>query len=263
MTALRRTLLATLTLALLHGPVIRLMPLLLPDATVAPELNLAADAALSLAFFALPGWLLRPARKQEETKSGLKTGWVLLAIELAVLARSVVKPLNAWWADLVQAERHVMIMPESAAGVALGILAAALVPAVAEELFFRGTLLENLQRSCSRGRTLLLTTAMFTLMHGSLAGLPGHLLMGLLLSLLAMHTGRLAEPVAAHMLFNLLALLRWDAGPVLPWICAALLGVLVIWMLCGLRRDTNGRLPLAESLLCAGILLVLGAQYLW
>ncbi|MBE5797613.1 MAG: CPBP family intramembrane metalloprotease [Clostridiales bacterium] len=264
MTRLRLTLAAMLALTLLRTPVTLLTTLLLPDAAVAPVTNALAAAGQSLLLFALPGWLLRPAKEPEEEKPHFPLGrGLLLSAVLAVLARATATPLNRWWAGLLSLPAAHLPQADGLVGLLALTLAAAVIPAVSEELLFRGALLGNLRRNGPAWQSLLLTTAMFALMHGSPAGLPGHLLIGFVLSALMLRTGRLAMPVAAHLIFNLLALFpRWDAGAAAPWICAGLLGVLTGWLLWGLKRSERRALPLTESLMCAAILLAMGIRYL-
>lgn len=258
----RWTLLVLLGLTLVRIPLALAMSRLLPEASVAPEICYAASVVQSLLLFALPGWLLTPPRQAAEPERRMETGLYLLSLMAAVLARGVTTPLNAWWAGLLETPASALPQAEGPLGVALMVLAVAVVPAIAEEVFFRGALLTNLLRTGSRWQAAVLTTLMFTLLHGSPAGLPGHLIISLLLTLVMMHTGCLAAPIAVHMLYNLLALFWPDAGAAVPWIAGALLALLTAWLLVKLPRGKPRRLPLSEGLLCAAILLAMAAQYM-
>ncbi|MBQ2952884.1 MAG: CPBP family intramembrane metalloprotease [Clostridia bacterium] len=261
-TRTRATLLTLLGLVALQVPLVAGLLWLLPDAAVSPEMYYLASALLTVVMYGLPGWLLKPAWQDAPERPGRSGGWLVLAAVVALLARMVVTPLNAWWAEATGAEVSLLPQADGPVGIALQLLAVVVLPACAEELFFRGALLTNLLRVGSRWQALALTTVMFALMHGSLAGLPGHLIISLLLTLVMMHSGRLHAPVLAHMLFNLLALLRWEAGPVLPWIAGALLLALLIWLLVRLPRGKARRLPLVEGVLCAVIIVAMALRYL-
>ena len=63
-----------------------------------------------------------------------------------------------------------------------------------------------------RATAALLTTTFFALMHGSAANLPSLLVISLMLTLLMLHTGRLAVPMTAHLVYNLTAL-NWGSLP--------------------------------------------------
>lgn len=263
MTRLRKVLLILLALALLRLPLNWLKELLLPEPDAAPMLNHAVTMLQALLLFAMPGWLLRSEQMRIPQAPAYPSGWGFWPLMLAILARLTVAPLNQWWAALLDAPFSAMPIPDSWLGVAVGIAAVAFVPVVSEELFFRGALLGNLLESGSRRQAVLLTTVMFALMHGNPAGLPGHLIIGLTLSALAVNTGRLAEPITAHMIYNVLALLRFEAAGIVPWVSGALLlGAVCRLLKGGSRRTRQLRLPMPEWLLSAAILLVMSVQYL-
>lgn len=83
-----------------------------------------------------------------------------------------------------------------------------LLPALAEELFFRGTLQTTLeQMQPQRPRFVWLLTALtFSLIHMSLVGFVARLVLGYTLSYLRSESGSLLPPIALHMTNNLLAL---------------------------------------------------------
>lgn len=258
----RRALLALLGLTLLRTPIALLVNALLPSVTDAPEINYAVSLLQSLLLFALPGWLLRPRQKAPAWRGREWLGWGALSVSAALCARTVVTPLNRCWSGWLRAEVTPLTMPEGLPSQLLMILALAVVPAVAEELFFRGALLTSLMQSGAQTQAVALTTLMFALMHGSLAGMPGHLLTSLLLTLLMLHTGRLAVPVTVHLVYNLSALFGPETAMLLPWFCGAALLALILWL--SLRQEWRGKAKLqpGDGWLSAAILLLMGAQYL-
>lgn len=266
MTRTRWTLLTLLALAALKTPLAWCMAKLLPDLSAAVEVNCAAVIAQSLLLFALPGVLLssRSADNAWPAECRMwkwRTLWLTAGLAAAVLARGAASPLNDWWSCLLGQTAESVPLSHGWAGL-LQVLAYAAIPAVAEELFFRGALMRSLRSCCSSIESVLLTAAMFALMHGNLAGLPGHLLIGLLLSLLMAHSGNVLVPISAHLLYNLLALCWPQVSAVVPWLCAGALAALTGGLLIRLPAGRDGCMPRAERLLAGAALLVLAVQYL-
>ncbi len=258
----RWTLAALLMVTMLRVPVALMLQALLPAVETAPAVNYAAAIGQSLLFFAIPGWLLKPSWETAPSGRRETAGWLLLALGAAVTARAVISPLNAWWAALTGASSAALPEASGLGMQLLQVLAVAVVPAMAEEVFFRGALLTSLLRTGSRWQAVLLTTLMFALMHGSVAGLWGHLLISLLLTLLMVNSGCLLAPVVAHMAFNLLALGWPETAAVTTGVCGLLLVALLVILLLRMPRGQTRRLPAGEGLLGGAILLAMLLQYL-
>ena len=252
----RTALLVLLVLTIVRVPLAWLMPMLLPDMTVAPEVNYIASIAQSVLLFALPGWLLMRGTKPEPIGEKRQLDWLLAAIAVSVLARPALTTLNALWCGLLSLETSMIPPPQGLVEQILQVFALAVVPAVGEELFFRGALLRQLQAEYGRCWALWLTSLLFALMHGSLAGLPGHLVIGLLLTLLGLHSGGLLAPIAAHMVYNLLPF-RLERGALGTMI---LLAVLLAWLI--RRVPAGGERPRKREGLVLGLILAaMTAQY--
>lgn len=88
-------------------------------------------------------------------------------------------------------------------------LALALVPALVEEIFFRGLLQPLLMRSYpgQRWKVFLFTALIFSLLHFSPAGFLSRLVLGLMLSYLAYDSRGLRIPILMHLINNTLAIL--------------------------------------------------------
>lgn len=261
MTATRRTLWTLLCLTLLRWPLAVLTAALLPDASVAPEVNYAASIAQSLLMFALPGWLLWPKGGEPAPDGRRLPAWLLAGAVCAVLARAAISPLNDWWSALIGADGTAVPVAQGVLAQALQVLALAIVPAVAEEVFFRGALLRSLQTCCGRWTALLLTTLLFALMHGSIAGLPGHLAISLLLTLLMMHSDCIYVPLAAHLTYNLTGLAWPQMAAFVPWVCGGALVIAAAVMALRLPEGEGRRMGRFDWLLCGAILAVMAAQY--
>lgn len=99
-----------------------------------------------------------------------------------------------------------VLLPDNGAQIILAVAALAIFPAVLEELFFRGVLLEGLRREISCKWAVLLTALLFALMHGSILGLPTHLALGLVITLLAVRQNNLQLPMLYHFVHNAVSL---------------------------------------------------------
>ncbi len=99
-----------------------------------------------------------------------------------------------------------LALPGDAMGVALVATKSVLLPAILEELLFRGVLLGRLRRH-GRGFAAVASALFFTLLHSSLAGLPGIFLLAVVFALVDMRCGSLLPSMLMHGLNNLLAIL--------------------------------------------------------
>jgi sodium transport system permease protein len=91
-----------------------------------------------------------------------------------------------------------------------GLLVFALMPAITEELAFRGYFLSGLRRSYSEGTSIVLSALLFGILHVLISlfqQLFGATLLGLVLGLLALRTGSLWPGVLFHFINNALGLL--------------------------------------------------------
>jgi len=96
-----------------------------------------------------------------------------------------------------------LLSPSTVGDLLLQILVMAAVPALCEEMFFRGALqpiIQSLVRNSHAG--ILLTALVFSLAHGDMYGLLPRLLLGLLLGYLFWTTGSLAVSACAHFVNN-------------------------------------------------------------
>ena len=89
----------------------------------------------------------------------------------------------------------------------LGILIYALLPAIAEELIFRGIIQKSLSTKLNGVATIALTTIMFVLMHGSLQQTVYQALVGIMLSFIVCVGGSIIYSIILHFLNNLFVLL--------------------------------------------------------
>jgi membrane protease YdiL (CAAX protease family) len=84
----------------------------------------------------------------------------------------------------------------------LNFLMIAVVAPVAEELLFRGTLQQLLQRAIRAHWAIIITGAVFSFTHGDLYGFLPRWLLGILLGYMFFMSRNLWVPIFAHFLFN-------------------------------------------------------------
>jgi hypothetical protein len=154
----------------------------------------------------------------------------------------------------------------------VSIVLIALVPAVCEEMFFRGFMLNGLRPALGRFVAVLVAAIAFGLSHYSVARMPVTVGLGLLLGLLAVRYRSIWPPMLAHLLHNAFLISASSAGaqawlkenglmegehgaPPAPWMLAAAglaaLGVLIAALSpIVVRRmgDAGNRVALAPSM---------------
>lgn len=262
MSKTRKALLALLGLVVLKMPLDMLLAAMLPDASVSPVVNCLAGALVSLVLLGVPAWLLHPWKSNRLVRSESLWGGLLCAAAAALLTRGAMTPVDAAWQGMLNLTPDVLPVPDTLPVAMLYIVSLVMIPAAAEEAFFRGALLTGLLDGSRRITAVLLTTLSFALMHSSLANLPGLLAVSLVLTLLMLHTGRIAVPITAHFFYNISAL-TWSGIP--GWgslLCsAALIGLMACIIL---RQPKMAHPPMkkADGLIAAAALIVLTALYL-
>lgn len=207
--------------------------------------------------------------------------WPVAAAVLVVCLLPVLSPVVAWnagvhfpaflqdfehWAraeedQLADLTKNLMQLP-TAGRLAVGLLVVAVVPAVAEELVFRGVMQPNLVRWFnSRHVGVWLTAAVFSAIHVQFFGFVPRMLLGLLLGYLYEWSGNILVPMAAHFTNNafqlvlvylaqhglLSATFDADATPVLPWPTIAGAALLSAALLYGLHRRMVAAAPAPTS----------------
>lgn len=193
---------------------------------------LLSAGILILLFAMVPSLLLSQARIHLPSAfsihsfSGLSIpGAILLGLftwtiawELLILGSGI-----QMWQDLLEnpAMKKMLERLEGDVPLPLRLLCLALVPAVVEELFFRGVLWNGLQSQGRKwGRTLLFSSAVFAAAHVitdpsiSITRLPGTFLLGLVLGLIRLRTGSVIPGMVMHLVNNALLLSLKPLQPV-------------------------------------------------
>ena len=192
--------------------------------------------------------------------------WLLAAAVLIVVILPLMSVLIAWnagahfpaalhdfevWAraseDRAAVLTKFLTKFNSGARFAVGVIVIALVPAVAEELVFRGVIQKNLVRWFSPHVGVWLGAALFSAIHFQFFGFVPRFVLGLVLGYLYLWSGNILVSMAAHFTQNAVQLLilyltqRGQFG----------------W---GFDPDSNDALPL--TLVLPSVLLTAGLLYL-
>ena len=143
----------------------------------------------------------------------------------------------------------------------VGLLVIAVVPAVAEELVFRGVLQRNLVRLLGRHGGVCLAAALFSAVHLEFFGFVPRLLLGLVLGYLYEWSGNILVSMAAHFTQNAFQLLLLylaqrgglpatfnpDSNDALPWPAVLLSAALSAGLLLLLHRQLTARRTVASG----------------
>jgi len=119
--------------------------------------------------------------------------WLPAVLVLAERLVEVPEPLEEFFGELLRVR--------SGGELVFVLAAAALAPAITEEIFFRGFLQGSLEARFGRWGGILVTAAAFGLTHGP-ARAPTATLLGILLGWLAARSGSVWPSVAAHAAVN-------------------------------------------------------------
>ena len=180
-----------------------LLELLLPDASMA-----IVNALYYLPFMLLPVglYMLRqPGLVPAMRLNALPVLPTLSAALLGLLSVYVASMLSAVWGTALDALGLRGLsgapVPQSEADLVTSILTLAAMPAICEELLFRGFVLSAWE---SRGTWFAMgvTAVLFALLHGNLYGIPAYLLVGAVAGYLAFALDSLYAAMIYHTVYN-------------------------------------------------------------
>jgi membrane protease YdiL (CAAX protease family) len=97
-----------------------------------------------------------------------------------------------------------IVLPQGIAANVVSIVSMTLVPAVFEELLFRGAILQSLRRF-GDGFAMIVSAVLFGLLHGNLSQMPTTFLLGLLFAYFVLRTGSILPAMFFHFVNNGLA----------------------------------------------------------
>ena len=262
MSKTRKVLLTLLALAALTGPMRLLLEAMLPDSGVNPVPGCIAGAALSLLTMGLPAWLLRPWTSPRLLQPKSVLPGAVLGVLTAALVRFGFQMADGAWQSLLGVAPQPLPVPENIPLAMLYVAALVIIPALTEEAFFRGALLTGMMDGSRRITSAVLTAVAFALMHGRLANLPSLLALSAMLTLLMLHTGHIAVPMAAHLAYNLTAL----GGPVIPdWLGGMCCGAAVTlggYLLYCQPKIAHPPMKMTDGLIAAAAVAILILSYM-
>jgi hypothetical protein len=131
-----------------------------------------------------------------------------LGLAAGVLAQLVILPLlylpilRLVDGDPSRSARELVDTVDGPVDVALLVASVAVIAPLVEELAYRGLLLRALQRRFGPWVAVVVSAAVFALVHRELLVLPGLFVFGLLAGWLTLRSGRLGPAVAMHVAFN-------------------------------------------------------------
>ena len=180
-----------------------LLESLLPNASLA-----LANALYYLPFMVLPVGLYalrRPGLGETMRLKAMPVLPTLSAALLGLLTVYVASLLSAAWGACLDAlglrGLGGVAVPRNERELLLDILALAAMPAICEELLFRGFVLSAWE---SRGTRFAIgvTAALFALLHGNLYGIPAYLLVGAVAGFLAFALDSVYAAMVYHTVYN-------------------------------------------------------------
>ncbi|MGC3970786.1 MAG: type II CAAX endopeptidase family protein [Pirellulales bacterium] len=134
----------------------------------------------------------------------------LCAIFTFAAALAVVRVLSAWagipevtYVEAFQAEGY---------GFGWAVLSICVMPAIFEEIAFRGVILEALGGFLKRGEAVLVSALLFAILHLSIPSIPHLCLMGVILAQLRYVSGSIVPGILMHFTHNLLVILAETDG---------------------------------------------------
>lgn len=261
MSKTRRVLLMLLALALLRCPLGMLLAAMLPDVSVNPVPQCAAGMVLSVLLMGLPAWLLRPWTSTRLRKAKAVWPGMVLGAVAALLTRTAMLPVDEMWQSWLNLTPDAVPVPESIPIAMLYIAALMVVPALMEEAFFRGAVMTGLLDGSQRMMAVLMTALPFVFMHGSLVYLPSLLVLSLTLTLLMLHTGHIAAPVTAHLVYNLTAVAWTAPAPWVSGVCGALLTALAVRICLSQPKYAHQPMKRLDGMIAGATFAVLAVSY--
>ncbi len=105
--------------------------------------------------------------------------------------------------DPSESARELVMRAEGVLDLSLLVIAVVVMAPLVEELFFRGLLLQSINRAIGAIPAVLISSVVFALVHIELVVLPGLFLFGVIAAVITLRTGRLGMAWAMHAAFNL------------------------------------------------------------
>ncbi len=197
---------------------------------ITPQQNLWLLSLVSLLFsvlcLLLPVALLQKGRLPEEPKPPLFAKrldtraffpWFALFLGFIILAGLIAAVLNGLFSKLLPgyAAPEIFTVPSDPVAAFFMMLIICVVPAIFEEILFRGYIQKRLLPH-SQGFAIVVTSVLFAVLHARPADLPSIFLFSLFLGCVAQRFDTLAAPMILHFINNLTGFVTKWASDALP-----------------------------------------------
>jgi hypothetical protein len=167
------------------------------------------DAALVIAYWRTSGFEFRPLVRL----AGPALKWTAVALAALLPILAVNYAYHSHLLELFDVDAPEIIDPFELAGYAFWVVVVevCVMPAVWEEIAFRGLIQGKLSKAVGEREALVMTAVLFTIIHRSVISAPYLLALGLVLGGLRRRSGSLVPGMVLHFLHNLgvVVLERW------------------------------------------------------
>ena len=142
-------------------------------------------------------------------KFNLNWKTVLLLISISILCifglQYIIAGVNKGLVALGYSLTEFSLPFDNAGWYILNLIILAVLPAIGEELIFRGIIFNGLKRNVSDIGAILISASLFTIMHGSLDQFVYPFILGIIFAWLVLRTGSILSSIIVHMCNNALA----------------------------------------------------------
>ena len=188
-------------------------------------------AVQTLLMFFIPAWVVFRMMQRDKVvfdDSPCKTYWqtgkgAIFAMLLALLLLPIVSFLGAWnaswplpdWALMMEQQAKLMtdfvLEDASIKALVVNLIVCAALPAIAEEVFFRGVLQNVFERTLRNPHwAILVSAAIFSFFHFQFAGFIPRMFLGILMGYLYYFSRSLWLPIIAHFTNNAVAVIAYS-----------------------------------------------------
>lgn len=193
---------------------------------------------IGLPFFLVSRWLHEPIRPFTRRES-VEPSWFVLIILTGLAAFSVANLFTdgivvVWQAIGLPLPDLSSDQDGTATSLLFNLISVALLPAVLEEMSFRGFLLEKLRPFGDRF-AVLMSAALFGVLHGNIVQIPFAFILGLFFGYITVRTNNIFIAIFLHFLNNGISVLFDYMQLVIPDSAKALY---IAWFLCILLAGT-------------------------
>lgn len=171
--------------------------------------NLLVNVFYYLPFLILPAviWGANHAAPQAALRlNPIRPGDMLRASIVALLSLMIVQNVTMLWMVIGQklglnVFTTEYVRPANLTELTLSVISAAVIAPLGEELLFRGVMLAAWERKGPK-TAVLVTSALFAMLHGSVMGFPGEFFGGMMMALLVLWSNSLYAGLAFHTVYN-------------------------------------------------------------